>query len=178
MALMPRTTLLSLAAAAVLSIVPVRSAAAQGPKVDFTGVYHSLSSDQEGSTWPAGWGVSVGIGTDRFKAVGEVSGHYGGDYVFHYSFSNYQVHTFQGGLEVAAKPTRVVTFARALVGGAFFTSADGNISTLLFTPEVGLKIKVSEHFGIHTALAFPILWYANDDARVWARVSVGVVYRK
>ena len=130
-------------------LISVQPAAAQG-KTEFAVGYQYLKFIEDGgSSVPAGWGASVaGAINEMFKVVGDIGGHYkDGD----------NLHTFQGGVEVAGKNAKATPFFRILAGLGRFGDDDGDSNTAFaVTPEVGVKIKGSGRVGGQVAVGFPI----------------------
>src|SRR5262245_42296895 len=84
-------------------LVFTTSAAAQGLRTDVSGGYQFFRFIEDGaSNVPKGWGASFAIGKETIKGVGDVSGHYLGD------FEGEQLHMFQGGVEVSGRSKRTV----------------------------------------------------------------------
>ena len=146
--------------------ISVQPAAAQG-KTEFAVGYQFLRFiDDGGNNVPAGWGASVaGAINDMFKVVGDIGGHYK---------DGNNLHTFQGGVEVAGKNAKTTPFFRILAGLARFGDDDGDSSNVFaVTPEVGVKIKGSGRVGGQVAVGFPI-FRDNGETDKSFRLFLGI----
>jgi hypothetical protein len=143
----------------------VQPAAAQASNVQFAAGYQFLRFiDDGGENIPQGWGASVSGGPGMIKFVGDVGGHYeDGD----------NLHTFQGGVELAGTGARATPFVRLLAGGAKFSESD---TLFVFTPEVGVRVMGAGRVGAQVAAGFPIMRDEGETAKTF-RLFVGLVVR-